>query len=215
MEYNTTRPKMIIPEYGRHIQKLIDHATKLESKEKRNEMALAIIDVMGQLNPHLRNIQDFKHKLWDHLFIMSDFKLDVDSPYPTPEPEHFQSKPRKMPYPDNNIRYKHYGRGVEKLVQSALDMEEGEERDALIQSTANLMKKHYLTWSRNSVDDKQIMLDLKKVSRGNLEVEEDKIELTATKDIVSRKVNGNSSGGGHNKKKKHGKRKRKPFKKRK
>jgi hypothetical protein len=212
MEYNTARPKMIIPEYGRHIQKLVDHAVKIEDKEKRNEMALAIIEVMGQLNPHLKNIADFTHKLWDHLFIMSDFKLDVDSPYPKPEPEHFQSKPRKMPYPENNIRYKHYGRGVEKLVTAILEMEEGEEKEALITTTANLMKKHYLTWSRNSVDDKQIILDLKKVSRGKLQLKEE-IALTATKDIVSRNINGN--GNGKKKKKTSNKRKRKTYKKRK
>jgi len=211
MEYNTSRSKMIIPEYGRHIQKLIDHATQLEKKEDRNEMALAIIDVMGQLNPHLKNVQDFRHKLWDHLFIMSDFKLDVDSPYPRPEPEHFQSKPRKMPYPDNNIRYKHYGRGVEKLVSVILDMEEGEEKSALVQSTANLMKKHYLSWSRNSVDDKQIIMDLKKVSRGKLELQEEEIELTATKDIVNRNIH----SGNSKKKKPNNKRKRKSYKKRK
>ena len=201
---------MIIPEYGRHIQKLIDHAMQLEKKEDRNEMALAIIDVMGQLNPHLKNIQDFRHKLWDHLFIMSNFNLDVDSPYPKPEPEHFQSKPRKMAYPENNIRYKHYGRGVEKLVSAILEMEEGEEKSALIQSTANLMKKHYLSWSRNSVDDKQIIMDLKKVSRGKLELKEEEIELTATKDIVSRNIN-----SGNSKKKPNNKRKRKSYKKRK
>lgn len=211
MEYNTSRSKMIIPEYGRHIQKLIDHATQLEKKEDRNEMALAIIDVMGQLNPHLKNIQDFRHKLWDHLFIMSNFNLDVDSPYPKPEPEHFQSKPRKMAYPENNIRYKHYGRGVEKLVASILEMEEGEEKSALIQSTANLMKKHYLSWSRNSVDDKQIIMDLKKVSRGKLELKEEEIQLTATKDIVSRNIN----SGNSKKKKPNNKRKRKSYKKRK
>ena len=211
MKYNTSRSKMIIPEYGRHIQKLIDHATQLEKKEDRNEMALAIIDVMGQLNPHLKNVQDFRHKLWDHLFIMSDFKLDVDSPYPRPEPEHFQSKPRKMPYPDNNIRYKHYGRGVEKLVSVILDMEEGEEKSALVQSTANLMKKHYLSWSRNSVDDKQIIMDLKKVSRGKLELQEEEIELTATKDIVNRNIH----SGNSKKKKPNNKRKRKSYKKRK
>lgn len=210
MEYNTSRSKMIIPEYGRHIQKLIDHAMQLEKKEDRNEMALAIIDVMGQLNPHLKNIQDFRHKLWDHLFIMSNFNLDVDSPYPKPEPEHFQSKPRKMAYPENNIRYKHYGRGVEKLVSAILEMEEGEEKSALIQSTANLMKKHYLSWSRNSVDDKQIIMDLKKVSRGKLELKEEEIELTATKDIVSRNIN-----SGNSKKKPNNKRKRKSYKKRK
>lgn len=214
MEYNTKRSKMIIPEYGRHIQKLIDHATKIEDRDKRNEMALAIIDVMGQLNPHLRNVQDFKHKLWDHLFIMSEFKLDVDSPYPKPAEDHFQSKPNKMAYPENNIRYKHYGRGVEKLVTAIMEMEDGEEKTVLVERTANLMKKHYLTWSRSSVDDKQILVDLKKVSRGKLNVS-DSIELTATKDIISRNIN-NANSSTHGKKKKPmNKRKRKTFKKRK
>ncbi len=188
MNYNTSRPKMIIPEYGRHIQKLIDHAVKLESKEKRNEMAYAIIDVMGQLNPHLRDVEDFKHKLWDHLYIMSEFRLDVDSPYPKPKPESFTQKPNKMAYPENNTRFKHYGKGVENLVQSALDMEDGEKKDALILSIANLMKKHYLTWGRSSVNDDQILSDLKKISRGNLNVPEE-LELIATKDIAMRNTN--------------------------
>lgn len=185
MNYNTSRPKMIIPEYGRHIQKLIDHAVNLETKEKRNEMALAIIDVMGQLNPHLRDVQDFKHKLWDHIFIMSDFKLDVDSPYPKPEPEHFTEKPNKMPYPQNNTRFKHYGKGVENLVNAAIAMEEGEEKEALILSIANLMKKHYITWGRSSVNDDQIILDLKKIAKGKLSVS-DEIQLIPTKEIATR-----------------------------
>ena len=161
---------MIIPEYGRHIQKLIDHAVQLENRDERNEMTAAIIDVMGQLNPHLRDIADFNHKLWDHIQIMSDFKLDVDAPYPIPKKEELQTKPNKMEYPKNNIRFKHYGRGVELLVKEAIEMKEGEEKEALILSIANLMKKHYLTWSRSSVDDEQIVLDLKKISRGKLEV---------------------------------------------
>lgn len=188
MNYNTSRPKMIIPEYGRHIQKLVDHAVHLESKEKRNEMAFAIIDVMGQLNPHLRDVDDFKHKLWDHLYIMSDFKLDVDSPYPKPTPEHFSEKPKKMAYPEHNIRFKHYGKGVEDLVIEAIDMEEGEKKDALILSIANLMKKNYLTWGRSSVNDDQIILDLKKISRGKLKVSEE-LELIAAKDIAKRNTN--------------------------
>lgn len=188
MNYNTSRPKMIIPEYGRHIQKLIDHAVNLENKEKRNAIAFAIIDVMGQLNPHLRDVEDFKHKLWDHIFIMSDFKLDVDSPYPKPEPEHFTEKPNKMAYPQNNTRFKHYGKGVENLVNAAIEMEEGEEKEALIKSIANLMKKHYVTWGRSSVNDDQIILDLKKFAKGKLEVKED-LELISTKDIAPRNTN--------------------------
>lgn len=188
MNYNTSRPKMIIPEYGRHIQKLIDHAVQLENRDERNEMTAAIIDVMGQLNPHLRDIADFNHKLWDHIQIMSDFKLDVDAPYPIPKKEELQTKPNKMEYPKNNIRFKHYGRGVELLVKEAIEMKEGEEKEALILSIANLMKKHYLTWSRSSVDDEQIVLDLKKISRGKLEVSNE-LELISTKDIVPRNTN--------------------------
>ncbi len=185
MNYNTTRSKMIIPEYGRHIQQLIDHAIKLEDKEERNKMVLAIVDVMGQLNPHLRDVPDFTHKLWDHVHIMSNFKLDVESPYPTPSPEQFMEKPNRMVYPDGNIRFKHYGLGAQKLIDTAVEMEEGEEKDALIESIANLMKKHYLTWGRSSVDDAQIISDIKRISRGKLEVKEG-LELMATKDISPR-----------------------------
>lgn len=204
---------MIIPEYGRHIQDLVNHATQIESKEERNEMVRAIVDVMGQLNPHLRDVSDFTHKLWDHVYIMSDFKLDVDSPYPKPEPEHFQSKPRKMRYPEDNIRFKHYGKGVEKLVSKAVEMEEGEEKEALILSIANLMKKHYLSWSRNTVDDKIIWLDLNKIARGKLKLDEN-TSLISTKEIALRAdVNGNGSSS--NNKKGGKKKKRKPFKKKK
>ena len=113
MIYNTQRPKLIIPEYGRNVQNMVDHAVSVEDREERNKVAHSIIDVMGNLNPHLRDVPDFKHKLWDHLFIMSDFKLDVDSPYPKPTPESFQEKPRRVTYPENGIRYRHYGRTIE------------------------------------------------------------------------------------------------------
>lgn len=185
MNYNTSRSKMIIPEYGRHIQQLIDHAIELEDKEERNKMVLAIVAVMGQLNPHLRDVPDFTHKLWDHVHIMSDFKLDVESPYPTPSPEQFMEKPNPMKYPDGKIRFKHYGLGAERLIDTAVGMEDGEEKEALKESIANLMKKHYLTWGRSSVDDAQIISDIKRISRGKLEVKED-LELMATKDISPR-----------------------------
>ncbi len=192
MQYNTTRPKMIIPEYGRHIQKLIDHAIQLEKKEERNEMALAIIDVMGQLNPHLRDVDDFKHKLWDHIFIMSNFKLDVESPYPIPSKEQFEERPNKMPYPANDARFKHYGKGVEELIGKAIEFEDGEEKEALILAIGNLMKRHYLTWGRSSVNDGQIIADLKKISRGKLEVSEN-LELIDSKEISPRKTSTNTN----------------------
>tara|TARA_R110002072_G_scaffold45344_3_gene126234 strand:- start:1077 stop:1712 length:636 start_codon:yes stop_codon:yes gene_type:complete len=206
MEYNTSRTKMIIPEYGRHIQKLINHAVEIEDDKERNEMVLAIVDVMGQLNPHLRDVADFTHKLWDHVYIMSDFKLKVDGPYPVPLKEQFEEKPRKMPYPDKNIRFKHYGRGVEKLIDKAIEMAEGEEKNALIESIANLMKKHYLNWSRNAVTDQQIFSDIKRISRGKIEVSED-IELIDSKEILSRNLVSNPNAGKARKKSK-----RKPYK---
>lgn len=209
MEYNTGRERMIIPEYGRHIQKLINHAVTIEDDKDRNEMALAIIDVMGQLNPHLRDVSDFTHKLWDHIHIMSDFKLKVDSPYPIPKKEQFEEKPRRMSYPENNIRFKHYGRGTELLVETAIEMPEGEEKQALVESIANLMKKHYLSWSRNAVDDQQIFSDLKRISRGKLELPEG-TELIDVKDIKRSNPN---NGGGFKKGNKKGK--RKPFKQKK
>ncbi len=108
MDYNTQLPRMIIPEYGRNIQNMINHCIKIEDKEERNRCARAIIQVMGQLNPHLRDVADFTHKLWDHLFIISDFKLDVDSPYPVPSPEKLDTKPELVTYPHGKIKYKHF-----------------------------------------------------------------------------------------------------------
>lgn len=192
MNYNTSRPKLIISEYGRHIQKLVDHAVKLEDKEERNKMVMAIIDVMGQLNPHLRDIPDFAHKLWDHIYIMSDFRLEANSPYPVPEKESFSKKPDKMSYPENGIRYKHYGKTVELLITKAIAMEEGKEKEAFIEAIANLMKKHYLSWNRNSVNDENILEDLKKLSKGKLIAPQDLI-LASSSEIVTRNTNTNTA----------------------
>src|SRR5258707_13516715 len=115
MEYNTSRNRLIIPEYGRNLQRMIEYAIKLTDREERNRAALAIVAVMGYLNPQLQNVTDFKHKLWDHLFIISDFKLDVDSPYPVPSRDTFQAKPHRVPYPNNDIKYKDYGKTMERL----------------------------------------------------------------------------------------------------
>ena len=152
LEYNSERPLMIIPEYGRHIQKLVDHCLALETKEERDKMAKAIVDVMGNLQPHLRDVPDFKHKLWDHLFIMSNFQLDVDSPYPMPEREKLAEKPARMPYPTGTIKFGHFGKTVEKLIAIACEMEEGDERLALTKTIANMMKKFHLKNSLKIID---------------------------------------------------------------
>jgi len=187
MEYNSGRPKMIIPEYGRHIQKMINHATSIEDKEERNHCARSIIKVMGELNPHLRDVADFNHKLWDHLFIMSNFRLEVDSPYEIPSPEKLGEKPEPMAYPKINIRYRHYGKIVLQLIEKAIEFEAGKEKDALISSIANLMKKTYIAWNNDSVTDEIITNDLKNISDGKLVLPEGFV-FESNADIISRNV---------------------------
>jgi len=189
---------MIIPEYGRNIQKMIDFAVGVKDRDERNKVAKSIIDVMGQLNPHLRDVTDFKHKLWDHLFIISDFKLDVDSPYPKPTPETFISKPDTVKYPSKDMRYGHYGNTVERLIVKAIEYKEGDEKKALVQSIANLMKRSYLTWNRDSVTDDVIIKQLDELSKGKLKLDAD--FRFNTVDIPVRNNNSSSSGGGFKKK---------------
>lgn len=186
-DYNTRRPHMIIPEYGRNIQKMVEHAISVENREARNKVAQSIINVMGQLHPHLRDIVDFKHKLWDHLFIISEFKLDVDSPYPYPDKEKIFEKPKPLGYPQNKIRFKHYGKSVENFIAKAIEMEAGEEKTELVNVIANLMKKSYLTWNRESVDDDLIFSDLKLLSKGQLQASSD-FKLEQTNDILALNV---------------------------
>ena len=188
MEYNTSLPHMIIPEYGRNIQKMIDFAISVENREERNRVAQAIINVMGQLNPHLRDVTDFKHKLWDHIFVISDFKLDVDSPYPKPTRETFQTKPDRVLYPSNDIRYKHYGKTVERIIDKARQYPEGEEKNALTEQIANLMKRSYLTWNRDSVNDEVILKQLNELSKGGLKLA-DASALRSTQAFVPRPPN--------------------------
>jgi hypothetical protein len=184
LEYNTQREYMIIPEYGRNIQKMVNHAITIENRELRNKVAQSIITVMGQLNPHLRDFTDFTHKLWDHLFIISDFKLDVDSPYPKPSRETFDVKPEKIKYPAKDIKYMHYGRNVELLIEKAISMEEGAEKNALVEAIANLMKRFYFTWNKETVSDEVIFKHLRQMSQGKLNL--DNIKITTVIDYSQR-----------------------------
>ena len=168
LEYNTQREKLIISEYGRHIQKMVDHAASLTDRAERQKMAEGIIDLMGELNPHLRDVDDFKHKLWDHLFIMSDFKLEVSSPYEKPELDKLFEKPEPLAYPNSKIRFNHYGKVVEMMIEEASTMEKGELRDKLTIAIANQMKKSYVKWNRDSVEDKLIFKQLEQLSNGKL-----------------------------------------------
>lgn len=160
MEYNTQKKKLLLPEYGRNIQKMVDHILTIADREERNRAARTVIDVMGNLYPHLRDVPDFRHKLWDHLAIMADFKLDIDWPYPLPSLEKIHEKPEKLPYSSNHIRYKHYGKLVEKLIDKIHELEDPGQKRALIVLTANHMKKSFLTWNKDSVEDEQIYNDI-------------------------------------------------------
>ena len=182
LEYNSERPLMIIPEYGRHIQKLVDHCVALESKEERNTMAKAIVDVMGNLQPHLRDVPDFKHKLWDQLFIMSDFSLDADAPYEKPSKEELTEKPEALPYPKSASRYRYYGNNIQTMIDVALTWEEGEKKEALVFTIANHMKKCYLNWNKDTVEDAIIFNHLYELSDG-------KIDLRASEEILSESKN--------------------------
>lgn len=184
MKYNTLRPKLIISEYGRNVQQMVDQAVSIKDREERNKVVRYIISVMGQLNPQLRDIGDFRHKLWDHLFIMSDFKLDVDSPYPIPTRESFETKPDRLQYPNSKIKQRHYGKIIEKLVDKAAKLEDGPDKDQIVSAIAHQLKKSYLLWNRDSVDDETIMQDLSNMSNGVLKLSEGS-KLASASDVIS------------------------------
>lgn len=170
MDYNTDRTPLLMPEYGRNIQQLVEHCKTLETKEERNEMALAIIEFMGQRNPHLRDEENYKHKLWDHLFIMANHQLDVDSPYPVLAAEDLITKPRKMDYPSLDNAYKFYGKSILQLIEKAIAMEDGDEKEALIHVIANNMKKSYNVYNKEHVQDDVIFRHLKELSDNKLDL---------------------------------------------
>ncbi len=198
MEYNTSREKMVISEYGRNIHKMIDHIKTVKDRDKRNQLARATINVMGQLNPHLRDVNDFKHKLWDHLFIMADFDLDVDSPFPMPSKETLTRKPEPLKYATNNVTFKHYGRHIERMIEKASELEDGFMKDTLVKLIANHLKKSYLTWNRDDVTDEEIAEHLAILSDGKLNLQ-DNVKLHQTSDILAKnkkkKYHGRQSSG--------------------
>jgi hypothetical protein len=171
-DYNSTRNKLLLTEYGRNVQNMVKYIVALPTKEERNKYAQVVIDLMGFLNPHLRDVADFKHKLWDHLHIISDFQLDVDSPYPKPSPEAIHLKPEPLKYPHQRIKYKHYGKTIEMMIEKAKSIEEPERRRHMVQAVANFMKMAYVQWNKDSVADETILSDLYALSNGELKLEE-------------------------------------------
>lgn len=209
MEYNTSRPRMIIPEYGRNVQRMVDYLLTLEDREDRNKQARNLIAIIANLNPQVYETDDDpEHKLWDHLYIMSDFKLDVDSPYPPPAPESLLEKPKSVEYPETSRRYRHYGNITRKMIDYAKNLEEGEEKKALTEAIGNVMKKNYILWNKDHVEDDVILKNLREISENKLDISE--VNLSEKRELVQ------NQGQNHNHKftkKRNNRSKRKPNKK--
>jgi len=184
LEYNTERDQLTIPEYGRHIQKMINHAKAEESKEERNKLVKAIISVMGNMQPHLRDVPDFQHKLWDQLFIIADFDLDVDSPFEIPLREALEARPDPLHYPQNFPKYRFYGNQIKTMVDVAITWEEGEMKEALVLAIANHMKKSFLNWNKDTVEDSVIFDHLMELSNGALNLKNKDVVLSKTEDLL-------------------------------
>ena len=200
LEYNSDREDLIIPEYGRHIHKMVNQAIECNNKDERNNMAKAIIGVMGNLNPHLRDVPDFQHKLWDQLFIMSQFQLDVDSPYPKPSKEIFEQKPEKLDYPQNHPKYRFYGNNIKKMIDVAVSWEDGEMKSQLVYVIANHMKKCFLNWNKDTVEDSVVYEHFFELSNGKISLDSSSPALSDSKDLISVSHRKNSKSGKKGKK---------------
>lgn len=173
MQYNTQQKSLPLPEYGRSIQNMVDYAVTIQDAAERQRCANTIINIMGNMFPHLRDIPDFKHKLWDHLAIMSDFKLDIDYPYEIIHEEKLLEKPDPISYPKTKIHYRHYGRMLESLITKASELPDSEEKDSLVALICNHMRKDYTTWNKDSLENTKIAKDLEELSNGKLHFTEE------------------------------------------
>ncbi|MDT0649467.1 DUF4290 domain-containing protein [Autumnicola edwardsiae] len=184
LEYNSERSQLIIPEYGRHLQKMVEHTVEIEDDKERNKVARSIIAVMGNMNPHLRDVPDFQHKLWDQLFIISDFKLDVESPFPKPSKEILEERPEPLAYPQNFPKYRFYGNNIKRMIDEAKEYEDGPLKDALVFTIANHMKKSFLNWNRDTVDDTVIFEHLRELSNGELNLKNSDEDLSDSSNLL-------------------------------
>ena len=184
LQYNTEREHLIIPEYGRHLQKMINHAVAQESKEERNRLAKAIISIMGNMQPHSRDVPDFQHKLWDQLFIRSDLKLDADSPFEIPTEEMLSVRPEPLKYPQNFPKYRFYGNNIKTMIDVANTWEAGEMKEALEYTIANHMKKSFLNWNKDTVEDTVIFSHLFELSDGKIDLRGSKEDLSDSTSLL-------------------------------
>ncbi len=187
--YNTDWEPLVIPEYGRYIHKMVAYLKTIKDRDLRNKNAQAVINLLGRQNPHLRDVPDFQHKLWDHLFIMAGFDLDVDSPFPKPSPEKLKARPEKLPYPKTGYQFRYYGQIIKKMIDEAVKWEEGELKDLLIRTIANHMKKNYLTWNKDTVSDEVIFEHLRILSNGKIDLKPEEYELLDAGQLVKKRKN--------------------------
>ena len=198
LQYNTKRTQLVIPEYGRHVQLMINQIMETQNREERNKMAKAVIGIMGNMNPHLRDVPDFQHKLWDQLFIMSNFELEVDSPYEKPQKEVLEQKPDRLTYPQRNPKYRFYGNNIKSMINVAVNWEDGDLKNALVYNIANHMKKCFLNWNKDTVQDEVILNHLVELSDNKLKVKEEDLPLTDASEFLKiRSKNGNGSKNNH------------------
>ena len=203
LEYNTERPHLIIPEYGRHLQKMVNQCIAIEDREERNKCAKSIIAVMGNLNPHLRDVPDFQHKLWDQLFIISDFKLDVEAPYPKPSREELAERPEPLKYPQNHPKYRFYGNNIKRMIDVANSWEDSDKKTGLILTIANHMKKSFLSWNKDTVEDDVIFQHLYELSEGKINLKNSDEDLSDSQDLMKNKKHFKKSKGKRNNRKRH------------
>ncbi|MCZ8371635.1 MULTISPECIES: DUF4290 domain-containing protein [Phocaeicola] len=197
MKYNTQQRRLPLPEYGRSVQNMVDHALTIEDRAERQRCANTIVNIMGGMFPHLRDVADFKQKLWDHLAIMADFKLDIDYPVEIVKKESLEIKPQRIPYSQHDIRFRHYGRFVQDMIKLAVDYQEGEERNQLIRMIANHMKRDYLNWNKDGVEDQKILDDLCELSGGKIKLSAEDLRLTEQRTFIPRRrqMNNNNNQG--------------------
>lgn len=185
MEYYTTKNKLILTEYGRNIQQMVEYAMTIQDRDERTRCVKTIINIMGNLFPHLRDVNDFKHKLWDHLAMMSNYQLDIDYPYEVVKPSDLQSKPDKIPYPNRNIKDRHYGNNLPKFVHAACHLDNPEHEEKLISILANQMKKYFVTWNKDSVEDQKIFDDITAMTNGKFNLNQQSVKLKESKEFVA------------------------------
>jgi hypothetical protein len=198
MEYNSTRKKLAMPEYGRNVQKMILYAISIEDKEKRLKAANVIVNIMAQMHPKLKETADYKQKLWDHLYIISDWEINVEGPFPIPPKDVLQSKPNPIAYSEGKIKYRPYGKNIEAIIEKAIAYEEGSEKEAFMKAIANHLKKSYLNWNRDSVNDELIFKHFDDMSDGKLKIEGE-FKLNETSDILAKNKKKKYSGKQHDK----------------